>query len=47
MLRIEEKLGFSDFGQWLRYLKEMIISCQIRVFAIIAAEIFSKLSWKS
>jgi len=29
-------------GEWLRYVKEMIISGQIRVFAVIVAEIFSK-----
>jgi hypothetical protein len=29
------------WGHWLRYVKETIISGQIRVFAIIAAKIFS------
>jgi len=41
MPRIAEKLGFQ-MGHWLRYVKETIISGQIRVFAIIVAEVFSK-----
>jgi len=32
---------------WLRYVKEKIISRQIRVFAIIMADIFSKMKLES
>ena len=41
MKRIAEELDFRR-GQWLRYVKETIISGHIRVFAIIVAEIVSK-----
>ena len=41
MIRIAEKVNFRR-GHWVRCVKETIISGQIRVFAIIVAEIFSK-----
>jgi len=41
MKRIADKVNFRR-GHWLRYVKETIISGQIRIFAIIVAETFSK-----
>ena len=41
MTRIAENLDFRR-GHWLSYVEETIISGQIRVFAIIVAEVFSK-----
>jgi len=41
MIRIAEKVNFRR-GHWLRYVKETIINGQIRVLAIILAEIASK-----
>jgi hypothetical protein len=41
MKRIAEKVNFRR-AHWLRYVKETIISGQIRVLAIIMAEIASK-----
>ena len=39
------KYKFFRWGHWLRYVKETIISGQIRVFAIIVAEIY-KVIWE-
>jgi hypothetical protein len=41
MIRIAEKHGFQ-MGTLVEVRQEMIISGQIRVFAIVMAEIFSK-----
>ena len=41
MKRIAEKVNFRQ-GHWLKYVKETIISGQIRIFTIIFTEIVLK-----